>query len=133
MITRDRQYKMHEYKNKNKKKKRRKQNWLELNCFRQPGYAKSLDGPSMRKPREVLTLCPLSYPCSALQSEGSTVTPKVMLRDNIDQITKPQLCFVFLRGGGRGCQKCFFFFYFFFWHAKIDMVSISTESFNYKL
>ena len=107
---------MHE--KKKKKKKRRKQNWLELNCFRQPGYAKSLDGPNMRKPREVLTLCPLSYPCNALQSEGSTVTPKAMLRDYIDQITKPQLYFVF---------------FFFFWHAKIDMVSISTESFNYKL
>ena len=80
---------------KKKKKKRRKQNWLELNCFRQPGYAKSLDGPNMRKPREVLTLCPLSYPCNALQSEGSTVTPKAMLRDYIDQITKPQLCLVF--------------------------------------
>ena len=80
---------------KKKKKKRRKQNGLELNCFRQPGYAKSLDGPGMRKPREVLTLCPLSYPCSALQSEGSTVTPKAMLRDYIDQITKPQLCLVF--------------------------------------
>ena len=80
---------------KKKKKKRRKQNWLELNCFRQPGYAKSLDGPGMRMPREVLTLCPLSYPCSALQSEGSTVTPKAMLRDYIDQITKPQLCLVF--------------------------------------
>ena len=79
----------------NARKKRRKQNWLELNCFRQPGYAKSLDGPNMRKPREVLTLCPLSYPCNALQSEGSTVTPKAMSRDYIDQITKPQLCSVF--------------------------------------
>ena len=106
MITRDRQSKMHE-----KKKKRRKQNWLELNCFRQPGYAKSLDGPGMRKPREVLTLCPLSYPCSALQSEGSTVTPKAMLRDHIDQITKPQLCFVFFNGG---MPKVFFFSLFFF-------------------
>ena len=106
MITRDRQSKMHE----KKKKKRRKQNGLELNCFRQPGYAKSLDGPGMRKPREVLTLCPLSYPCNALQSEGSTVTPKAMLRDYIDQITKPQLCLVFLRGG---MPKVFFFLFFF--------------------
>ena len=81
---------------KKKKKKGRKQNWLELNCLRQPGYAKSLDGPDMRKPREVLTLCPLSYPCNALQSEGSTVTPKAMSRDYIDQITKPQLSACFL-------------------------------------
>ena len=87
------------------------ENWLELNCFRQQGYAKSLDGPGMRKPREVLTLCPLSYPCSALQSEGSTVTPKAMLRDYIDQITKSQLCFVFLNGGD---VKSVFFFLFFF-------------------
>ena len=93
-----------------KKKKGRKQNGSELNCFRQPGYAKSLDGPGMRMPREVLTLCPLSYPCSALQSEGSTVTPKAMLRDYIDQITKPQLCFVFFKGGD---VKSVFFFYFF--------------------
>ena len=96
--------------NARKKKKRRKQNWLELNCFRQPGYAKSLDGPGMRKPREVLTLRPLSYPCSALQSEGSTVTPKAMLKDHIDQITKPQLCLVFFLTGG--CQKCFFSLFF---------------------
>ena len=96
---------MHE--KKKKKKKRRKQNRLELNCFRQPGYAKSLDGPGMRKPREVLTLCPLSYPCSALQSEGSTVTPKAMLKDHIDQITKPQLCLVFFFNGGM--PKVFFF------------------------
>ena len=95
-------------KKKKEKKKRRKQNWLELNCFRQPGYAKSLDGPGMRTLREVLTLCPLSYPCSALQSEGSTVTPKAMLKDHIDQITKPQL--VFFNGG---MPEVFFFLYFF--------------------
>ena len=86
---------MHEKKKKKKKKKRRKQNWLVVKSFRQPGNAKALVGPDMRKPREVLTLCPLSYPCNALQSEGSTVTPKAMLRDYIDQITKPQLCLVF--------------------------------------
>ena len=55
----------------------------------------------MRRPGKVQPFRNLAYPHNVLRSKGGAVTSKAVLRDHINQITKPQLCLVFLKGDAK--------------------------------